>query len=283
MATRVIYSGDLTDDDQMWIVDCTTDELFKLLENPHEWVRSLSTLPDWDGAFAPALLDTFAVQISPLDDGHVGAHGELPSMIVQGIHNTGMLTVKPSPGTAAHSISLAFGHLISQEIGVKPHSNMKSDDRSFKQILHAYWEHVKAEDQGRGRKLDYTAAGGQNGYFYAHARVYDHNIDPPGQRFPIVAAYLTAAVFSPDGYMDRLNGMEQVPHRTHDGAPAAPLRFRRPGAGADISFLYFANASDPFTKDAATTNPIDGCDITTGTTNGTTATVGSSTIKIYVV
>ena len=66
------YTGYLADDDFMWIVDCTADDLLAFLFQPTTWVGRLSNIDKWKSdskinGIASKLLSNFTLSISPMD------------------------------------------------------------------------------------------------------------------------------------------------------------------------------------------------------------------------
>jgi len=285
---EILFSGDLAEDDQMWIASCDPDELGKFIDDPKGWVAKLYHLADWtDRGNVPSILDAFNVQITSDEPGpnHKGR------FIMQGITKTGMITIQISADAAASTVASVEG--LKEFAAARPPNQASSSwppsDRSktfghfWAFLHHKRREHI-ASLAAAGRSNPSAThmevnVDHENSRFYAHHRIWPtpHNVDRP----TAVKAFLCAYSHDTDGYVDYLDGWDQAARViTQNGVTPVP-------AGKHLPFKHRATVSTGMKDGAATTSSStirftysataddsdEACDVVTGgTTPGETTT-----------
>lgn len=232
---EVLFADDLADDDHVWVVRCTVDELHRMFENPVAWVAGLADLDGWtklgtsDKASAPLLTPDFAMVAERTE-----AEDPLNRVLVQGISGSNALTIVAAKGAATLSAQRATGDL---------------DDP-----LAAFWKAVESDpdNQPSGKKPYPVLVLESLGRWYGHFEVRDPVMEPA----PLAvrtATFLLATLFDPEGYAAMLNRLDQKPIRVKCGAPAGndPIAIVPPATAPTSTFYANAQVSNSSAKAAA--------------------------------
>jgi len=263
---QVLLASNIADDDQLWVVRCSVEELHRLLLYPVQWVASLADLPNWidagtgQEAAIPILTPDFGLMVEMTDqqdpDGWVA---------IQGISGTNCLKVIATKASAVRSALLTqsvaeataalLGHTVGSALALNDADLLNAAPDPFA----PFWNDVALDpvNPPTYKKKLLVEILLPLSRFFAHFEVMNPT-ETSRQRAARAATFLLASIFDPSGYVSMLNGLDAetlyVKGPEGEKGPAITLSPGRSTIGfyANIDTKTFMTHNDGVTTDPPT-------------------------------